>query len=1418
MSDPLRIDPEFWPPAFEALVDEACDRFEAACQKAGLSGPLPAIEAYLPHLADPERVALVQELIPLDLHYRRQRGETPRPEEYRGRFPDLDAQWLAAAVAESQAPEPGTGERGGRSHSSSARDPLDDLAEEFAVSYRRGEQPSVTEYAEKHPQLAPRIRELFPALVAMEQARLEAGVPTGPFESSAGEGSLLPKDLGDYRLLREIGRGGMGVVYEAVQESLGRHVALKILPFHRLMGPTHLERFQREARAAAQLHHTNIVPVFGVGEAEGIHYYTMQYIQGQGLDVVLEEVQRLRGRGSRPSRSESSGAKPRSADTHSEWASQTQAQYCRSVAQVGVQVADALAYAHKQGILHRDIKPSNLLLDPQGTVWITDFGLAKTEGSGDLTTTGDMVGTVRYMAPERFQGQADPRSDVYSLGITLYEMLTLRPAFADANRARLVERVRQEEPPRLRALDPHILRDLETIVLKALAKEPTHRYSSAQAMAEDLRRFLNKEPVQARPVGQVERVWRWSKRNPALAGMSAAVLLLLLLVAGTASIGYVQTARSLSRERRLNYAWTMGAVQAAWENHNVLRVQSQLADTESFPDRGFEWYYWQRLCREHLTLVGHQGGVTAVAFAPDGQRLVTGGKDGTARVWDCTSGRELLCLRGHRRQVTSVAFAPDGRWLVTGSTDGTARIWDAITGLELRTLQRQHTGPVWAVAATPDGKRVVTGSEDSMARVWDSASGQVLRTLKGQTPLPVLNACLVGLLSSPQASGPFLAGASLYPGRTGHTGPVWAVAAFPDGRIVTGSEDGTARVWNVDSGRELLPPLQHEGGVVSVSASPDGRRILTGGGNVRLWDAVNGRELFNTGFTGLNIVSGTFAPDGKRMVTGGAGGVKFWDTANGREILTLVGVDPGNCVAVSPDGQRLATACLDGTAKLWDTDSGPNTVTLKGHTGQIMCLAVTPDGQRIVSAGEDGTARLWDAVNGRELRTLKAHSSAVRDVAVSPDAKWIVSGGDDGTAKLWDAASGLELQTLKVDTKVVRSVAVSPDGKRILTGGEDGKGRLWDAASGQELLTLKGHFGRVFCVAMTPDGRRLITGSHDNTVKFWDVVSGQEIRTFEGHSDGILCVAVVPERQRLVTGSIRGMGAVWDMATGRQLLSLQGHTGLIRAAAVTPDGQRIVTGGADGTAKLWDAVSGQELLTLKGHTGPVCFVAVTPDGQRIITGSEDGTVKFWEAVTPAQIELWNRRDQEAARRLAPWKPPAAGDPGFIKDWVVLAPLALRAEESGANGLEREQLPSEANLRPLAGQPAMVGTKACTWQAHHANKPILDFNRFVGELSEDCAAYAVCYVISESERNDLVLQVGSDDMAKVYLNGEEVFKETRGRPLVALDPIPSVRLHKGTNVLVLKVVNESLDWEACARFVDAEGSPAKGLRYSLTPEP
>jgi serine/threonine protein kinase len=447
------------------------------------------------------------------------------------------------------------------SDADSERDPLDLLAEEFAERFRRGETPAVSEYVERYPQWADQLRELLPPVAHLEKLKRlkQAARADGPACPHAGvpNGPQL-KQLGDYRILREVGRGGMGVVYEAVQQSLGRHVALKVLPAHSLLDPKKLERFRREAQAAAALHHTNIVPVFGVGEQDGLHYYVMQFIEGLGLDRVLVEWKqgtsagrrprtaagrnrstdswhgpaphpeqtalRIEDRGSRiekdseiPHHLRSSILDPRSSNGH--W---------RRVARIGAEAADALHYAHQQGVLHRDIKPANLLLDTHGAVWITDFGLAKVTDEQGLTSTGDILGTLQYMAPESFERRGDARSDVYSLGVTLYELLTLEPAFRGGDRAQVLGAIygRELVPPR--KVNPAVPRDLETIVLKATARDPGRRYPTAQALAADLRRFLEDRPIRARRTTPTERLWRWCRRNPAVASLAAALLLVFL--------------------------------------------------------------------------------------------------------------------------------------------------------------------------------------------------------------------------------------------------------------------------------------------------------------------------------------------------------------------------------------------------------------------------------------------------------------------------------------------------------------------------------------------------------------------------------------------------------------------------------------------------------------------------------------------------------------------------------------------------------------------------------------------------------------------------------------------------------------------------------------------------------------------------
>ncbi len=472
---------------------------------------------------------------------------------------------------------------------SSERNPVEKLAEEFVDRRRRGDSVTIEDYAERFPQWAAQILDVFPTLVVIERLGAET-LECEPLSPPAEPPRL--ERIGDYRILREVGRGGMGVVYEAEQESLGRRVALKVMLPSALVDARHLARFEREARAAAGLHHTNIVPVFGVGRQDEMHYFVMQLIDGCGLDKVLVELRQLRRQRGRAHDNSSSsltdvstpgdpadrgvqkpaqtdGREPGRASSVNSLSSATDsaADYYRGVARLVVQVADALDYANAQGILHRDVKPANLLLDDAGTLWVTDFGLAKATDSDDLTNTGDIVGTLRYMAPERFENECTARSDIYGLGLTLYELVTLQPAYDESDRATLIARLIHDDPPSPRKLAADIPRDLETILLKSVARNPAARYATAGQFADDLRRFLDDRPIHARRIGPLERTWRWCRRNPAMAAMTTSILLLLVAV----SVAYLKSRSALAEARQAR----------AGESQALHQAEQRAADAEA---------------------------------------------------------------------------------------------------------------------------------------------------------------------------------------------------------------------------------------------------------------------------------------------------------------------------------------------------------------------------------------------------------------------------------------------------------------------------------------------------------------------------------------------------------------------------------------------------------------------------------------------------------------------------------------------------------------------------------------------------------------------------------------------------------------------------------------------------------------------
>jgi WD40 repeat protein/serine/threonine protein kinase len=921
--------------------------------------------------------------------------------------------------------------------------------------------------------------------------------------------------FGDYELLGEVGRGGMGVVYKARQLSLNRIVALKVIAPEQLASPKAIERFHTEAEAAASLDHPNIVPIYQTGELDGRHCFSMKLIEGQSLALRIADFRLpifdLKSRTNvRP------GSRSQLANRQLQ------------IANLLAQVADAVHYAHQRGILHRDLKPGNILIDSEGRAYVSDFGLAKlVAGDSSLTLSGEVLGTPAYMAPEQAAGKANQittSADVYSLGAILYELLAGRPPFHAETSIETLHAVVHEEATAPHALNRAVPRDLETICLKCLQKEPARRYANAQALVDDLRRFALGEPIQARPATRPEKLWRWCKRKPSL----AATLLLLHIVLAIGLSGILwewHTARQNALIAGKNlYAANMNLVQQAWEQNNLVRMSELVQQTASYPNRGFEWYFWQRQTHLRLrTFSGRGAVISCVAFSPDGKKLATAGSDSTASVWDVANNKELLRLKGHKGWVRAVAFSPDGLKMVTGGGDATAIVWSATSGKELARLKGHHSW-IECVAFSPDSQKIVTSSRDGTAKVWTTEGGKELLTLRG------------------------------------HSGAVNAALFSPDGeRILTGNWDQTAKLWRSATGEQLLTLRGHTTGIYWVTFSPDGKWIATGSidGTAKVWDAVNGREVLSLrGHRGnAGISSLEFSPDSRIIATGSEDATaKLWELAGGKEVLTLEGhTDAILSVAFSPDGRHLATSSLDRTAKVWALGNDIGQRRLKGHGAEIRSVAFSSDGSRIVTGSWDGTAKIWETASGRQLLTLSGHRAGIASVAFSPDGLQIGSGSGDQTAAIWDPITGRQLRKLSGHAAAVNCVAFSPDARWIATGSADQTAKVFDVASGKELHTLKGHRTAIRCIAFSPDGQRIATGSEEGA-RLWVTGTGKALGMFGRR---VSSVAFSADGQHIATGSLDGTTSICDVSTGKELATLSGHRAGVFSVAFSPDGNRI---------------------------------------------------------------------------------------------------------------------------------------------------------------------------------------------------------------------------------------------------------------------
>jgi len=1094
---------------------------------------------------------------------------------------------------------------------SAGRNPVEVLAEEFLARERRGERPSLTEYVDRYPELADEIHELFPVLLDMEDARQDGD--DGP-DSAAVPAGHVPGRVGDYRVLREIGRGGMAVVYEAEQESLGRRVALKVLA-RTALTPQQVRRFEREARSAAGLHHTNIVPVFGVGREGNVHYYVMQYIPGQPLDQVLKEVRRLRRRNHRPGRELAAATVDRALDrpsagqvalslwsgrgitpvidhgpegrssiegrasdltlpdrtaqneaptpdppidlagppiptsSHSDVLSSSVdltgsgSRYARAIARIGAQVADALEYAAEQGIIHRDVKPSNILLDLGGTAWVTDFGLAKVAGLEDLTHSGDLVGTLRYMAPERFRGQADRRSDVYALGLTLYELLALRPAYNESDRVRLIRQVTHEEAPRLSKHDPAIPRDLATIVHKATAREPAERYATAALMATDLRRFLEDRPIAARRPSPLDRAAKWSRRHKAVVATAAAALVLLL-----AAVSVV------------------ASVAAFWLRDERNATFNQLAETRKAQKEGVQRLYEAKLA------------------------------EAKASRWSGRAGRRLEGL-GALTEAAGLA----GQLTLSPDSILTLRN-ESIACMALVDLRLDQKRPGYPPGSTLTG--IAFDREmNRYARVHEDGYITVRRFADDQETVRIDDLC------APRGAQPSTDWRNTL--RFSPDGRYLAAAGRPDIPI-------PLQIWDLSGPRSVLRAAPAGGFEQAIDFSPDSRILAARGpdqSSIRLFDVRTANAL-NPISLGGSILCLRFHPRGDRIAVALGSEVRVVDLGGRPTMPPLVHQRRTSAMSWSGDGRLLATSCDNGGAYVWDVRTGKlQAACLRAFSHEVSHAALNERGDLLVSV-TDGTT-LWDPRSGRELLQTTSLASEF-----SQDDRWLGLGVFGPEVGRWEVGGNEEYRLLggHPPDSPINSLSATPDGRLLASAAGDGV-RLWDLAAGKEVALLPS--GPTASVIFDAHGRFLITSGSAGLFR-WPIRTALEARSarFQLGPPEPIRLPMASDLARDASLSADARTLAVRMATGTiEVLDLErpfetprtiNHSNT--SAGLSADGRWLATSVADHfDTQLWDSRTGKWLREFPGiRTAPVAF---SPDNRWLVFATAQAYITY-------QVDSW----------------------------------------------------------------------------------------------------------------------------------------------------------------------------------------------------
>lgn len=973
-----------------------------------------------------------------------------------------------------------------------------------------------------------------------------------------------PREFGDYEILGEIARGGMGVVYRARQKGLNRTVALKMILAGQLASESNIRRFYAEAEAAAGLDHSGIVPIYEVGQRGSQHFFSMAYVDGQSLHDRLKK-----------------GPLPP-----------------REAAALLSHVADAVQFAHARGIVHRDLKPQNILLDASGHPKVTDFGLAKRmEGGEGLTQSGDILGTPSYMAPEQAEGKIQeqgPLVDVYALGAVLYAALTGRPPFQAPSLMEILRLVVHQEPVAPRLLNAAIPQDLDTICLKSLHKDPRRRYGSAGELREDLVRFLEGRPISARPVGGLERLARWCRRNPVVAslvGLLATVLTAAAVISSTVAVqmknlaesekdANQQAQRNSIRERdaRLEAQEAEKQATAAKGEAVAARLVAERRLAESYLDTGRE------LCDQGQIPAGLLWMTRGLKLLPADSEVLEGTIRANLGAW---FPRMHTVERSIPQPAQSRAalFHPDGKRFATGGMDGFVRIF-RVDGTLVATSETPHEVFIRRIAFSPDGTQIASCADDRTVRFWDVETGR-------------------------EATPPI---------RAEHA--VTCIAYHPSGKtILVGTESqqkGGVRFWDIAALQPTGPTFDTKGGIFALALSRSGKWIVTGGiraghargsGWAQVWDAETGAVVGGELRQRFRIVAVDISPDETHVATGSWDATaRLWDRQTSQPTSPLM-KHLGTCqeVRFSPDGRQLLSTARD-RGYLWDAATGESRGQLVVSPGDTYGAAFRPDGRQILLAGVEPATWIWNLaedLDGLVFPDKKEAAASASGLGFSPDGRWGISDG-----YVFDTATRREAGPL-IPNGPEYNAQFSPDGTRFVTGSRSGRTQVFSLEPRQPVGKPLQHGGLIVAAVFSPDGERVGTSSHDNTARLWSAETGEPIGAVMSHPTRVWGAAFQPHGDLFATICEDNRIRFWNGRTGERSgppieIADRGYD-----LAFSPDGRRLATGSFENLVRFWDVETRREIRAPLQHASPVNRVVFSADGRFLATGCFDSGVRLW---------------------------------------------------------------------------------------------------------------------------------------------------------------------------------------------------------------